>query len=163
PQLFVNTATISLYYRSVDLLYGGPAPALVFERSYNLDDNRGSPWGNRWSSSLGDSLTQDPDKSWLLRRGSGRSDRFVLTADGHVSSVSDSAGRSLQFTYDDQGNLTQQTNADGQTITYQYDGGGNLTAILTPAGQTQIGYNGDFDFPAVSSITLPDGSTRQYA
>jgi YD repeat-containing protein len=239
PQVLVNTANLNVYVRVVDLTFGLP-PSLTLERSYNSDDATPGPMGNGWNFSLGDTLTQDADSSWVLRRGSGRTDRFgaaidptqffaitatndVLTraadgtftlrnpqtgvvrtftrdgklsaildagitrvaldydsggrlaaarpggarsrviqfsytADSHISAIADSAGRIVTFGYDS-GNLVQQTNADGSSISYAYDANGRLIA----AGQMTIGYSTDGDFMYAGSITLADGSVRQYA
>jgi YD repeat-containing protein len=88
-----------------------------------------------------------------------RAIQFSYTGDGHISSIADGAGRTLTYAYDGGGNLVQQTNADGSTVSYAYDGSGRMTA----AGAIAIGYNTDGDFTNVASVTLPDGSARQYA
>ncbi|MGA2773819.1 MAG: DUF6531 domain-containing protein [Bryobacteraceae bacterium] len=82
PQVFVNAADLTLFIRVTDLVFGGPAPAFSFERSYNMGDPYAGPWpfGTGWSFSLGDSLTKDTDDSLVLRRGSGRTDRFAPAA-----------------------------------------------------------------------------------
>jgi YD repeat-containing protein len=81
PQLFVNTANLTLFARVTDLTFGGPAPTLTIEHSFNMDDTRTGVLGAGWSFSLGDTLTPDTDGSLVLRRGSGRIDRFA-TAPG---------------------------------------------------------------------------------
>jgi YD repeat-containing protein len=244
-QLLVNTANLNLYAKVLDLSFGGPAPAVVLEQSYNSDDRGPGPLGNGWTFNLGDTLTAAPDSSWVLRRGSGRVDRFgpaidatqffpisatndVLTraadgsftlrnaaaattwnfnkdghlvsiqnsgitrvaldynaagqltaarpggtsgrpiqfsygADGRIAAIADAAGRTLSFGYDGQGNLVQQTNSDGTTIAYGYDDTGHLSVVNTAAGQVAITYSGTADSSGVSAITLPDGSSRQYA
>ena len=81
PQLFVNAANLTLFVRVNDLAFGGPAPALTIEHSFNMDDARSGVLGAGWSFSLGDSLTPDTDGSLVLRRGTGRIDRFA-TAPG---------------------------------------------------------------------------------
>ena len=244
-QLLVNTSNLNLYVRVVDVNFGGVAPALIVEQSYNSDDRRPGPLGNGWTFNLGDTLTAGGDSSWILRRGSGRVDRFgpaidptqffaitptadvltraadgsfalrsaqtgairnfnkdgrlvsiqnagitrvaldynaagrltaarpggansrpiqfLYTADGHISGIADTAGRSVAFAYDAQGNLVQQTNADGSAVSYAYDEGGRLSAVNTAAGSSAISYSGSPDSSGVASVTLPDGSSRQYA
>ena len=77
PQVFVNLSNLTLYVRAADLVFGGPAPAFSLERSYNMDDTRAGPFGAGWSFNLGDSLATDADGTLVLRRGSGRIDRFA--------------------------------------------------------------------------------------
>jgi YD repeat-containing protein len=55
-------------------------PALALERSFNMDDTRSGVFGAGWSFNLGDTLTPDSDGSLVLRRGSGRIDRFATAA-----------------------------------------------------------------------------------
>jgi YD repeat-containing protein len=86
PQLLVNTANLNLYVRIVDLTFGAPASltaqvSLTLEQSYNSDDQQPGPLGNGWTFSLGDTITQAADSSWVLRRGSGRIDRFGVAID----------------------------------------------------------------------------------
>ena len=84
PQIFVNSSNLTLFVRVTDLAFGGPAPGLALERYFNMDDTRARPFGAGWSFNLGDTLTPDTDGSLLLRRGSGRTDRYVSVS-GSVS------------------------------------------------------------------------------
>ena len=103
PQVFVNAANLTLFVRVTDLAFGGPAPALVLEQSFNGDDTRSGVLGTGWSFSLGDSITTDPDGSLVLRRGSGRTDRFTSavgsTALFPVTNTTDSLTRAADGTY----------------------------------------------------------------
>ena len=241
PQVFVNAANLTLFVRVTDLVFGGPAPALTLEQSFNMDDTRGGMLGIGWSFSLGDTITTDPDGTLVLRRGSGRTDRFaaadgsaglfpvtsttdtlsraadgtytlraaasntarVFSSDGKLLSIQDGAavrvalnydssghlnaahyrgksiafstdaagrlvlikdgaGRMVSFAYTADGRLLGQTNADGLIVLYSYDDAGNLTSIVWNGGKTAIAYTGDADFPAVASVTTPDGAVRQY-
>jgi YD repeat-containing protein len=241
PQVFVNAADLTLFVRIADLAFGGPAPALTLEHSFNMDDTRGGMLGIGWSFSLGDTLSTDPDGTVVLRRGSGRTDRFaaaagsaalfpvtsttdsltraadgtyalraaasntarVFSSDGKLLSIQDGAavrvaldydssghlsaahyggkqidfatdaagrivlikdatGRMVSFAYTAEGRLLGQTNADGLIVLFGYDDAGNLTSIAWYGGETKIAYNGDADFPAVASVTTPDGAVRQY-
>ena len=241
PQVFVNAANLTLFVRIADLAFGGPAPTLTLEHSFNMDDTRGGMLGIGWSFSLGDTITTDPDGTLVLRRGSGRTDRFAAAAgsstlfpvtsttdslsraadgtytlraaasntarlftsdgkllsiqdgatvrvsldydsSGHLSAahyrgkqidfatdaagrivlIKDAAGRMVSFAYTAEGRLLGQTNADGLIVLFGYDDAGNLTSIAWYGGETKIAYNGDADFPAVASVTTPDGAVRQY-
>ena len=241
PQVFVNAANLTLFVRVTDLDFGGPAPALTLEHSFNGDDSHGGMLGIGWSFSLGDTLTTDPDGTLVLRRGSGRTDRFaaaagsaalfpvtsttdslsraadgtytlrvaassttrIFTSDGKLLSIQDGAavrvaldydssghlsaahycgkaiafttdaagrivlikdavGRMVSFAYTGDGRLAGQTNADGRIVLFGYDAAGNLTSIAWNGGKTAIAYTGDADFPAVVSVTTPDGAIRQY-
>jgi YD repeat-containing protein len=129
PQVFVNAANLTLFVRVTDLAFGGPAPALTLEHSFNMDDTRGGMLGIGWSFSLGDTLTTDPDGTLVLRRGSGRTDRFA-TADGTsalfpVTSTTDSLTRAADGTY------TLRSAASGASRIFS--AGGNLLSILDGA------------------------------
>ena len=241
PQVFVNAANLTLFVRIADLAFGGPAPTLTLEHSFNMDDTRGGMLGIGWSFSLGDTITTDPDGTLVLRRGSGRTDRFAAAAgsstlfpvtsttdslsraadgtytlraaasntarlftsdgkllsiqdgatvrvsldydsSGHLSAahyrgkqidfatdaagrivlIKDAAGRMVSFAYTAEGRLLGQTNADGLIVLYSYDDAGNLTSVEWYGGKTAIAYTGDADFPAVATVTTPDGAVRQY-
>jgi YD repeat-containing protein len=103
PQGFVNAANLTLFVRVTDLAFGGPAPALTLEHSFNMDDTRGGVLGTGWSFSLGDTITTDPDGTLVLRRGSGRTDRFATAAGSSalfpVTSTTDSLTRADDGTY----------------------------------------------------------------
>ena len=100
PQVFVNAADLTLFIRVTDLVFGGPAPAFSFERSYNMGDTHAGPFGAGWSFSLGDSLTTDTDDSLVLRRGSGRIDRFAPAVPSGPPSASSSAFFAVTSTTD---------------------------------------------------------------
>ena len=99
----VNAANLTLFVRVTDLAFGGPAPALSLERSFNMDDTRAGAFGVGWSFSLGDTLTPDTDGSLVLRRGSGRVDRFAAAAGSTsyfaVTNTRDSLTQSADGTY----------------------------------------------------------------
>ena len=93
----------------------------------------------------------------------GRSLNFSYDADGHVTSISDSAGRSVAYSYTADGRLAQQTNADGKTVAYQYDGSGNLVSIGYAGGKIAIAYAGDSTYTSVATVATPDGAVRRYS
>jgi YD repeat-containing protein len=241
PQVSVNAANLTLFVRIADLAFGAPNDSLTLEHSFNMDDTRGGMLGIGWSFSLGDTLTADADGTLVLRRGSGRTDRFAAAAgsaalfpvtsttdsltraadgtytlraaasttarlfssdgkllsiqdgatvrvaldydsSGHLSAahyrgkkidfatdaagrivlIKDAAGRMVSFAYTAEGRLLGQTNADGLIVLFGYDDVGNLTSIIWYGGETKIAYTDDPDFPAVASVTTPDGAVRQY-
>jgi YD repeat-containing protein len=145
PQVFVNTANLTLFVRIADLAFGGPAPALTLEHSFNMDDTRGGMLGTGWSFSLGDTITTDPDGTLVLRRGSGRTDRFAA-ADGTstlfpVTGTSDSLTRAADGTYilrTASSGATRTFGAEGKLLSVQdgvtgrvgldYDARGHLSA-----------------------------------
>jgi YD repeat-containing protein len=123
PQLFVNTADLTLFIRVTDLVFGGSAPAFSFERSYNLGDTRAGPFGAGWSFTLGDSLTTDTDDSLVLRRASGRIDRFAPAAPPAssgtffaVTSTTDTLAQNSDGTY------TLSSPASTTTRVFSFDG-----------------------------------------
>ena len=79
PQVFVNTANLTLFVRVADLGFGGPSPSLVLERSFTSDDAHSGVFGAGWSFNLAETLTVETDGTLTLRRGSGRTDRFAPT------------------------------------------------------------------------------------
>src|ERR1035441_10599329 len=66
----------------------------------------------------------------------------------------------VSFAYTGEGRLLGQTNADGLIVLFGYDDAGNLTSIEWYGGETKIAYSGEPDFPAVASVTTPDGTVR---
>ncbi len=129
PQAFVNASNLTLFVRVTDLVFGGPAPALTLEHSFNMDDTRGGVLGIGWAFSLGDSITTDPDGSLVLRRGTGRTDRFATAAGSTalfpVTSTTDTLARAADGTY------TLRTAASSTTRTFSADG--RLLSILDGA------------------------------
>src|SRR6185503_4156101 len=89
-----------LFVRISDLAFGG---GFALERSFNMDDSRPGPFGTGWSFNLGDTLTTESDGSVVLRRGSGRTDRFAPVAVGGVfvaiSATSDSLVQNSDSSY----------------------------------------------------------------
>ncbi len=145
PQVFVNAANLTLFVRVADLAFGGPAPALTLEHSFNMDDTRGGVLGIGWSFSLGDTLTTDPDGTLVLRRGSGRTDRFAAAAGSSalfpVTGTTDSLSRAADGTYTLRAAASTTTRlftTDGKLLAIQdgaavrvsldYDSSGHLTA-----------------------------------
>ena len=129
PQVFVNASNLTLFVRVTDLVFGGPAPALTLEHSFNMDDTRGGVLGIGWAFSLGDSITTDPDGTLVLRRGSGRTDRFATAAGSTalfpITSTTDTLARAADGTY------TLRTAASSTTRTFSADG--RLLSILDGA------------------------------
>jgi YD repeat-containing protein len=145
PQIFVNTANLTLYVRVTELAFGGLTPAVTLEQSFNMDDTRGGVLGIGWSFSLGDSLSTDPDGSLVLRRGTGRTDRFVTAAGSAtffpVTTTTDSLARSADNTYTLRAaasSVTRVFSADGKLlsildgtavrVSLDYDSSGHLAA-----------------------------------
>ena len=178
-QLLVNTANLNLYVRVVDLAFGGPPPALALEQSYNADDRRSGPLGTGWTFNLGDTLTADVDSSWVLRRGSGRIDRFgpaidpaqffaitptndVLTraADGSFTLRSAQTGTLRGFNKD--GRLVSIQSGGTTRVALDYNAAGRLTAAR-PGGGTlrpiQFAYGAD---GRIASITDTAGRTVSF-
>jgi len=145
PQVFVSTAELTLFIRVTDLVFGGPAPAFSFERSYNMGDTHSGPLGAGWSFTLGDSLTTDPDDSLVLRRASGRIDRFAPGVPSGSSSGSSGALFAVTSTTD-----TLAQNSDGtytlrspaSTTTRVFSPDGRLLAIQD-SGVTRVSLNYD--------------------
>jgi len=145
PQVFVNAANLTLFVRVTDLAFGAPTPTLTLEHSFNMDDTRGGMLGIGWSFSLGDTLTTDPDGTLVLRRGSGRTDRFATAAGSAVlfpvTSTTDSLSRAADGTYTLRAAASTTTrlfSSDGKLLSIQdgaavrvsldYDSAGHLSA-----------------------------------
>jgi YD repeat-containing protein len=145
PQVFVNAANLTLFVRFTDLAFGAPTATLTLEHSFNMDDTRGGMLGIGWSFSLGDTLTTDSDGTLVLRRGSGRTDRFAAAAGSAalfpVTSTTDSLSRAADGTYTLRAaasNTARVFSSDGKLLSIQdgaavrvsldYDSAGHLTA-----------------------------------
>jgi YD repeat-containing protein len=145
PQVFVSAADLTLFIQVTDLVFGGPAPAFSFERSYNMGDTHPGPFGVGWSFSLGDSLTTDTDDSLVLRRASGRIDRFAPAVPSGPPSGSSRAFFAVTSTTD-----TLAQNSDGtytlrnpaSTTTRVFSSDGRLLAIQD-SGATRVSLNYD--------------------
>jgi RHS repeat-associated protein len=91
----------------------------------------------------------------------GRTTSYTYTADGAVSTISDTEGNSYTFERDPFGNIISFTNPEGHTASYHYDDYG-----LTPTGYAD--FNGNmylttFDNNGrLTGVTLPDGSNRLF-
>jgi len=159
PQVSVNTSNLTLFVRITDLAFGGPPPALSLDRSYNLDDTHAGPFGPGWSFNLGESLTPDTDGSLVLRRGSGRVDRFATAVPGSakyfaVSATADTllqnadgtytlgnAGSNTVRTFGVDGRLLAILDAGALRVALDYDTSGNLTAAHYRGKLIKFGYD----------------------
>ena len=165
----MNTSTLNLYVRVVDLGFGGSAGSLVIEQSYNSDSGAGGPLGNGWSFSVGDTLTQGADSSWTLLRGSGRIDRFgqaldptqffAVTATNELLTRNADGSFSLRNpqtntlrTFDASGHLTAIVDAGLTRVLLRYSGGRLIAAL--PRGSSgrpvQFNYAGDGHISAIT-------------
>ncbi|HEY1685428.1 MAG TPA: RHS repeat-associated core domain-containing protein [Tepidisphaeraceae bacterium] len=88
-------------------------------------------------------------------------------SDGNLISVISSNGDTYRFAYDSNGRVTQATDPEGRVTTYTYDSTDQLLQSVSNAqGTTSFTYYSGTniaDMYAVTSITYPDGSTRDYA
>ena len=145
PQVFVNAANLTLFVRTTLLAFGGPAPALTLEQSFNMDDTRGGVLGIGWSFGLGDTLTADADGTLVLRRGTGRTDRFATAAGSAalfpVTSTADSLSRAADGSYalrtassaatrlfSSDGKLVSVRDGAAVLVSLDYDSSGHLSA-----------------------------------
>ena len=131
----VNLANLTLYVKVTDLAFGG---GFTIDRSFNQDDSRASGFGPGWSFSLGDSITADSDGSLMLRRGSGRIDRFT-SATG-ASTLFAVTGTTDTLAHNPDGTYTLRTpggtrnfSSDGRllslaAVTLDYNSAGKLAA-----------------------------------
>ena len=146
----------------VDLVFGGIKPALVLEQSYNSDDRRPGPLGNGWTFSLAD-FDAEADSSWVLRRGSGRVDRFGPAIDSTqffaITPTNDTLTRAADGSFtlrSAQSGTIRTFNKDGRLLSIQsggvarvaldYNAAGRLTAARPGGGNTrpiQFSYTGD--------------------
>jgi len=135
PQVSVNLSNLTLYIKVTDLAFGG---GFTIDRSFNQDDPRSSGFGPGWSFSLGESLTADTDGSLVLRRGSGRIDRFTSAAGSSalfaVTSTRDTLVQNPDGTYTlSSASGTRTFSSDGRllstgAVTLDYSDAGVLTA-----------------------------------
>ncbi len=175
PQVFVNLANLSLYVQVTDLVFGGPAPGLSLDRSFNMDDTRPGPFGVGWSSTLGESLIRDSDGTLLLRRASGRTDRFAAGPSG-ISAITSTADTIAQ---NSDGSYTLRTAGSGTTrafssggrllsiqdngvtrVSLQYDSAGRLQSALYRGRAIQFAYD---SAGRVTSVSDPEGRSVSYS
>jgi YD repeat-containing protein len=160
PQVLVNTSNLTLFVHVTDLAFGGPAPALALDRSYNLDDTHAGPFGPGWSFNLGESLTPDTDGSLVLRRGSGRMDRFASAVPGStnffaVSSTADTLLQNTDGTYTLAGtyNLAGAIGNFASPATRTFSADGRLLAILDSGGSGSGAVRVALDYDTAGRLT----------
>ena len=187
PQISVNLSNLTLYVRVNDLAFGG---GFTIDRSFNQDDPRSSGFGPGWSFSLGESLTTDTDGSLVLRRGSGRIDRFTSAAGSSsliaVTGTKDTLAQNADGTYTltsgsgmrtfssdglllSTGAMTLDYSSDGALVAAHYrgrtvqiatDAGGRITSLTDGAGRSAA-----FTYSSDGRLTQQtnaDGSTVSY-
>jgi YD repeat-containing protein len=145
PQVYVNASNLTLFVRVVDLAFGGPAPALTLEQSYNQDDTSSGALGSGWSFSLGDRIVTESDGSLTVHRSNGRTDRYSTAVGSSalfaITATTDTLTRNADATYSltAAGSPTSRVfSADGRLLTVldgtnvrislDYDTAGHLTA-----------------------------------
>ena len=168
PQIFVNTATLGLYVRIVDLALG--EGALALERSHNLDDTQSGPFGPGWTFNLNESVTPDAErKVWTWRRGTGRSDRFspaietgrffaITNTHETLALNADGTLRTGTRTFRADGRLTG-IEQQGHRVTLEYDATGRLTAARALGRSLQFRHEGD----RIVSVADSAGRTVRYS
>ena len=173
PQVFVNASNLTLFVRVSDLAFGG---GFAIERSFNMDDARSGPFGPGWSFNLGDTVTAEGDGSIVLRRGTGRVDRFAVVAAGGalaaVTPTSDSLVQNGDGTYTVReradgtvrtfsatGSLLSIRYAGGAVVSLEYNAAGRLSAALYRGRQIQF----SFDGPRLSSISDAAGRSVSFS
>jgi YD repeat-containing protein len=163
PQVSVNLSNLTLFVRVTDLAFGG---GFSLDRSYNQDDTRMSGFGPGWSFTLGDTLTTDTDGSLVIRRGTGRIDRFT-TASG-AASLFAVTGTTDTLTLNSDGTYTLRS-LSGVVRVFSSDGRllsmGGMTLDYSSAGQlTAAHYRGrtiTFSTDAGGHFTsIADGAGR---
>jgi YD repeat-containing protein len=176
PQIYVNLANLTIFVRVTDLTFGGPAPALTLERFYNMDDTRPGPFGVGWSFNLGDSLTAEADGTLVLRRGSGRIDRFASASSGGffaVTSTSDSLTRNGDRTYtlrrqgsgvarvfSEDGRLLAIQDAGSTRASLSYDATGRLAEVRYRGRRIQFSHDAG---GRITSVTDSAGRIVSYS
>jgi len=170
PQLLVNTANLNVYLRVVALTFGAP-PSFSLDQSYNSDDQQPGPLGNGWTFTLGDTLTQASDSSWVLRRGTGRIDRFgaavdptqffaltptadvlIRAADGTFTLRNPQSGTVRTFTKD--GRLAAIMDNGITRVALDYNSAGRLSAARVGGAASravQFSYTGDGHISAMTN------------
>ncbi len=155
--VWVNLSNLTVFARATDLAFDG----FALERSFNQDDTRVGPFGPGWTSNLGDSLTVDADGTVVLRRGSGRIDRFGLSSTGGyfaLTATTDTLARNSDGTYTLRrpgSTAVRVFSAGGRLLTMQavaldYDADGRLTAARYRGRTIQFTYDGSGRIDSVS-------------
>jgi YD repeat-containing protein len=180
PQVSVNLANLTLYIRVTDLAFGsnadlpvrpgaGQEARVTIDRSYNQDDTWSYGFGPGWSFSLGDSISVDPEGSYLLHRGSGRVDRFTPAAG--AAALFAVTGTSDTLTRNADGGYTLQTasgarvfSKDGRlvsagAVTLDYDSSGKLASAKYRGRTVQFTWGA---VGRIGSITDASGRTVSF-
>ena len=176
PQAFVNLSNLTLFVRVTDLPFGGPAPGFALERSYNSDDNSPGPFGTGWSFSLGDSLTAASDGSLVLRRGSGRTDRFAASPSGSIialTSTSDTvtsngdgtyilraSGSAASRTFSSDGRLLSIQDGSATRVALEYNGANQLSVARYRGRPINLSYD---ENGRVNTVADSEGRTVSYS
>jgi YD repeat-containing protein len=176
PQVFVNLSNLTLFVRVLDLPFGGPAPALALERSYNSDDTSTGPFGTGWAFSLGDTLTVSSDGSLLLRRASGRIDQFAPSSSGAIfalTSTTDTlglnangsytlraAGSATTRTFSPDGRLLAIQDGGATRVALEYDASNRLTVARYRGGALNFSYD---DNARINAVADSAGRTVSYS
>lgn len=95
----------------------------------------------------------------------GNRENYIYTG-GNLTAIASSDGDVYRFAYDANGRITQATDPEGRVTTYTYDSTDQLLQSISNAqGTTSFTYYSGTNLAemyAVTSITYPDGSTRNY-
>ena len=177
PEILVNTATLNLYLRVVDLPFGGDA-GFGLVRSFNLDDNRGGPFGRGWSFNLGETLVVSDDRqTCTLRRGSGRVDVFAAAAQSGayfaVTRTTDALRQNSDGTWrlsNPLGTESRTFLADGRLssidggsfrrVSLEYDGSGRLARARSQGRRIEFAYD---DAGRITTVSDSAGRSVSYA
>jgi YD repeat-containing protein len=121
----VNLASLTLFARSTDLIFGG-TPGFSLERSFNSDDTAPGPFGIGWASNVTESLTPDGEGNLVLRRASGRLDQFAAAVPGATTYV---ALTTTTDTLNKNSDGTFTLRTPGSTVARAFTSDGRLLSI----------------------------------
>ncbi len=97
---------------------------------------------------------------WKFTDRDGMVEQF--DEEGKLITTTNTRGLATTLVYDTNGNLDTVTGPFGQQLAFTYDDGPNIVNISTPLGNYVYGYKYVYDMAMLSSVTKPDGNSRQY-
>ena len=113
-----------------------------------------------YDSGVHDTLTKNPDGSWLLKIKKDKTTQH-FDPNGRLSSISDKNGNTVIPAYDTNDNLVTISDATGRVTTFTYDANDKIITITDPIGRTaNLSY--DINNNLISSTDM-GGYTTNYS
>lgn len=144
----VSTGNGNYFYQHADFSIPGRGLQLVFQRSYNSQDNSSGPLGANWTHSYNVLLTSNSNGA-IIKWADGHYDVYTLNGSVYVpppgvfnSLVKNSDGtftlvqkNQTQYNFSTSGILSGIVDKNGNQLSFTYDQNNNLTQITDTVGR----------------------------